>query len=116
MDLKDFVSGTIVQIVDGIIDAQTQCRSKGVIINPLLATNNTFKDDSAHRTRDGKVAQVVKYDVALTVKDEAEVKGGFAIVAGAFSLGSAGKSGSEDSSISRIRFNVPIVLPSDEKP
>ena len=36
MELKDYVSQTIVQISEGIIDAMSKLEGKGVIINPHL--------------------------------------------------------------------------------
>ena len=38
MDLKDFVSETIVQISQGLIEAQEKAKDLGTVINPPLFT------------------------------------------------------------------------------
>lgn len=61
---------------------------------------------------DGKAGVMIDFDVAVTVTEKAEKEGGAAIsVAGVFGLGGKASAASETSSISRIKFSVPIVYP-----
>ncbi len=86
MDQKDFVSQSLTQIVEGVREA---------------------------RQLAGKwVAQVVHFDVALTVTSGIGTKGGIGIAAGIVGLGSTGESKAENTAVSRVKFAVPIVLPS----
>ncbi len=59
-----------------------------------------------------KQIQLVDFDVALTVKEGTETKGGIGIFVGAFGVGSQGQSSAENASLSRVKFVVPITLPS----
>jgi hypothetical protein len=56
-------------------------------------------------------AQIVEFDVALTAMEGTGTKGGIGVVAGMFALGSTGQSKEESSSVSRVKFSVPLSLP-----
>ncbi|MGH8601961.1 MAG: hypothetical protein ACREXR_04040 [Gammaproteobacteria bacterium] len=59
----------------------------------------------------GKVAQIVEFDIALSVKEGTGTKRGIGILAGAISLGSSGQSNEESSAQNRVKFCVPLSLP-----
>lgn len=112
MDLKEFISETLVQIVSGVADAQEKAASVGGKVSPNLRGGQTALGSHGFLFAEGGAAQVVQFDVALTVKEGTGTKGGIGIVAGVVSLGSTGQSNTENSSVSRVKFGVPIVLPS----
>ncbi len=56
-------------------------------------------------------AQMINFDVALTVTEGTGTKGGIGVVTGIFTLGSAGQSEAESSTVSRVKFAIPVVLP-----
>jgi hypothetical protein len=70
MDLKDFVSKTLCQIVEGVQAAQSQIEVKGAVINPALMGDfaQVAKHGGGLMTSAGGYAQVVEFDVALTVR------------------------------------------------
>ena len=76
MDLKDFVSQTLSQIVEGVQTAQSQIKTKGAVINPSFIGN--YKEIAKHgggfMTNVGGYAQVVEFDVTLTVRKVPEQK------------------------------------------
>lgn len=70
MDLKDFVSETLQQIVEGAKNAQASVQQSGASINPNLLGD--YKEHAKHGlllSGTGKVAQLVQFDVALEVKE-----------------------------------------------
>jgi len=111
MDLKDFVSETLIQIANGVKQAQEQTEQIGARVNPKLtgAANNAAQH--GFLPAEQAPAQIVQFDVALTVKEGSGIKGGIGIFAGAVSLGSSGQSSAENSSVSRVKFCVPLSLP-----
>ena len=111
MDLKEFISEALVQIISGVADAQEKIASIGGKISPGLMGTHTTLAAHGFIPSGGGTAQVVQFDVALTVKEGSGTKGGIGIVAGIVSLGSTGQSNSENSSVSRVKFGVPVVLP-----
>jgi hypothetical protein len=111
MDLKEFVSQTLSQIIDGVTDAQDSVSGKGGAINPHLhATHEQLGKQGFLNTSEG-LAQIVEFDVALTVTEGTGTKGGIGMLAGAVNLGSSGESSAQNSSVSRVRFSVPLRLP-----
>ena len=139
MELKTFVEQSLIQIIEGIHDAQKQAHKFRAMINPPLAPE---VDDKGHtkgpmyrpaaemlqrvgllETGMGTVADMVEFDVAITVstgKTDSSEKGGEAkaglnisVVSAQFGGGakSSTQSKLEDSRISRVKFRVPVAFP-----
>jgi hypothetical protein len=92
MDLQTFVRDSLVQIINGVREAQAKEGELGDRINPKQG---------------GWKIQDVEFDVALTV--EKKTGGGLKVVAGVF--GGEGGHHREQSEVSRVKFVVPLVLP-----
>lgn len=112
MDLKEFVSETMVQIVEGVRDAQTRTTdSEGVSVSPPIGGAPSMASDHGFiSTPDGK-AQIVKFDVALTVTNSEKGKGGVGVFSGMLNVGGGMESGNENTSLSRVQFAIPLRLP-----
>ncbi len=107
MELQQFVTETLIQIVEGVQDAKADVRSAGGEINPELMSAG--KDQMVSTSN--RMVQLVDFDVAVTVSEGTGTKGGGGIFVGAFGLGAQGESTAASSSVSRIKFQVPISLP-----
>ncbi len=114
IQLKEFVSESLVQIINGVLDAQTSFGTE--IIAPSFQSRTGHLEASScgivGQTEDGKVIQMVMFDVAVSATEGKESKAGVGVMSGIVGLGAQGKSQVETGSVSRIRFNVPIALPS----
>lgn len=112
MNLQDFVTETLREIITGVKEAQADPELKQAEINPRLigGTADLGKHGLAI-SQGGRAAQFIEFDVALTVVEGTGTKGGIGVFAGPIALGSQGQSGSENTSVSRIKFKVPITLP-----
>lgn len=111
MDLKEFVTQTLTQIIEGVRGAQIYGKDLSAEVNPeLLTTPEQAGKQGFLGTRDQYVP-IVQFDVALTVTEGTGTKGGIGVFAGAISLGSLGQSQNESSSVSRVKFSIPIRLP-----
>jgi hypothetical protein len=109
MKLQEFVSRTLVEIIDGVISAQNQTSSRNAIVNPnlRLVDGQTI----VWRTYSNHDAIFVDFDIAVTVQEGTETKEGVGVAAALFVLGSQGKSDASHGVVSRIKFQIPIVLP-----
>lgn len=117
MQLNEFVSATIKQVIDGIVDAQAYASQKGAMVNPSgmyrttdvqnfnLQVDNTFKS-SYHL-----IPQMLDFDVAITESAAAETKGGIAVLTGVLGLGAQAKTTDLNTIANRIRFSVPVLFP-----
>jgi len=110
--LEDFVSETLKEIINGVAEAQLHAATKNARVNP--GGLNFRTDQGVVKLWDpstGQIAQEVHFDVAVTATEGTETKGGIGIFVGALGLGSQGHSEKEKSVVSRISFDVPIILP-----
>lgn len=109
MDVKSFVTETIVQICEGVTDAVSRLEGSDAIVSPsgIVASENSMYVHEDYR----RIVQNVEFDVAVTVTEAQGSEGGLGLMVGMIGLGSKGKSDSENSSTSRIRFSVPVSLP-----
>lgn len=114
MELKDYVSQTIVQISEGIIDAMSKLEGKGVIINP----NSTFHSDGqfwiGKNKEHGPVerwVQLVEMNVTTTVTEATEDDGGAKINVGVLSIGGGLKENGTEQNANTVRFTIPVCLP-----
>ena len=113
MNLEDYIAETLRQIVSGVAKAQELTGAHGADINPHMRSNaavNSALGIIATATN-GVYAQLVQFDVALTVKDGTGTKGGIGVASGIINLGSSGQSSNENTAVNHVRFTVPLALP-----
>jgi hypothetical protein len=119
MELKEFVSQTLSQIIEGVKNAQDKSSELGGIVNPFLS-------DIADRSKiightylrpDTKPQPVfpVEFDVAISTTDTTGSTAGGGIFVGAFGAGVKGQDSSSNAQVNRIRFFVPVSLPEPPK-
>lgn len=105
MELREFVSETLVAINMGVQDAiiaHQQVEGAVGVINPV------WGEDANAINADHK--QNVEFDVAVTVTDKSSVGGKAGIkIFSVVDIGGEGSSALEQSSVSRIKFTIPIV-------
>jgi hypothetical protein len=111
MELREFVAGSILQIIDGVKNAQDLNKTDARISPSALKLGNQVQQSNLYDFGDGMLLSNVEFDVAVTAEKSAGTKGGIGVFVGAVGLGSQGKSDSKDQSVSRIKFSVPISLP-----
>ena len=116
MELKEFVSAVLTEIIDGVSDAQRDTDAKDGEINPLLSTSQGALQSLGYKvSRWGQLVQSVKFDVAVTAEEGKDNKGGVGVFLGSVGLGTQREEKTSSASISRIQFEVPISLPYKEK-
>lgn len=105
MELREFITQTLVQIQQGVQDAieqQDAAKTNG-IINPVFSMNGRPGRDHL---------QKVEFDVAVTATDKASGGGKAGIKVFSVELGGEGAKGTEHSVASRVKFTIPVVPPS----
>jgi tryptophan synthase beta subunit len=119
MELQEFITESLVQIVQAVQDAQKKVADTGAKINPQM--KNIFPSGEQTHPAFGWSADptpnpvmLIDFDVAVTAETGKQTKGGIGI-AGVFALGSQGASDTTNASISRIRLCVPLLLPTHQE-
>ena len=111
MDLRQFVTETLVQVSQGIEDAQQQLKESG---SETIINTNMTKTDAGHLVTGGRRRPVefVEFDVAILANEGTETKAGIGLtVASLLKLDAGGKSTESAGRESRIKFKVPISYP-----
>ncbi len=109
MDLKQFVSISLQQIVAGVAEAQKA--DHGGEVNPTIWRTGDAGKLKIVESNTGNWIHMVDFDIAVTVGESTGTQGGIGLVVGPVALGSRGQSNAETSSVSRIRFQVPVSWP-----
>lgn len=110
MNLREFVTESLVQIVCGVNDAAEQLRESGAEVNPRRRAG---PPSQMHRQTSTPI-QSIEFDVAVTIGAAAETSGGGSFGLQVFSIGAKSTSASDSQSISRLRFSIPLALPASQ--
>jgi hypothetical protein len=112
MDLREFVRESIVEIIQGVAEAQEATRNSNARVNP---TGLSFRSDQlAGKMWDGKdhrVAQLLEFDVAVTASEGTGTKAKIGVLAGVLGAGVEGSEEAKAARVSRIKFAVHVLLP-----
>jgi predicted ATP-dependent Lon-type protease len=111
IELKQFVTETLVQISEGIEEAQRQLKERG---SEARINTNMTTADAGHLVTGGRRRPVeyVEFDVAILANEGTETKAGIGLtVASLLKLDAEGKSSQTAGRESRIKFRVPMSYP-----
>lgn len=108
MELRNFVSETLTQIVGGVDDARKKSGAR--MIAPTMEDKDGV-DGVGRDAQDGNALFLVDFDVAVTAEErkDQQVKAGISVVGFGGAGGDSGTS-KRSENVSRIRFKVPVRL------
>ena len=114
MELREFISDVFASIIAGVSDAEAAAKEHGAVINPrgettVYGRGGDMRTETKVKTYEH---QSVDFDVALTVESSNSKDAGGKIAVMSAGLGGNVASSSKNSSVSRIKFSIPIILPS----
>ena len=107
MELDEFIEETLKQIIKGINGARKNV--DGGEINPDIS-GDAFKDTSCG---DGHTIWPVDFDVAVTVNETSNIEGQSKISVLGVGVGASASGQSVSSTVTRIKFRVPVRYPND---
>ncbi len=116
MELKDFVKHTILDIAAGIQEANEAAVAQGIDFkaNPkpiYFRSEGNVEYMPSSTGRDTKQVEMIKFDVAVTSTGTITGEAGAGINVAGFKVGGAGEVKDENENVSRIKFEVPVLLP-----
>lgn len=115
MNLQEFVKISLTQLIDGVQDAREEIASQGSTVPPVYSMEGglprVYRGDSY-----GYNVQIIEFDVAVTAQENDSLKGGMGIFVGPFAVGTQGQSGGQNATVNRVKFSVPVTLPTQPIP
>lgn len=111
MQLEEFVSTTFKQLIKGVISAQKYAAQHGARVNPATTRFRTDQGMRLWDENDVSPIAEIEFDVAVTTMDGKGSKGGIGIFVGSVGVGAQGRTDMSNQSTSRIRFSLPLKLP-----
>jgi len=119
MNISAFVAETLVQICDGVLEANKRLEGTNAVVNPdgvyTFSQSNQGFGELDPEGGCKPIIHLVHFDVAVHASKDQETKGSIGIVVASIGLGSQGRSEAKTGSESRIRFDIPILLPRKAK-
>lgn len=117
MDLKDFVSESLRQIIDGVKEAQEHAGRTGAVVVPLFSSPDPSGPSNSIVLMGGGRGTVgrhwyhtIEYDVALAASENVQTKTGGGVLM-VVSAGGSRETTTSQENTSRIKFSIPLVLP-----
>ena len=113
MKLQEFVAETLKEIIAGVKKSQKYAESEGAWVSPEMRPDGYGEGTRkvGWTAQDGANIEQIEFDVAVTSTEGSETKAGVGIFVAGIGLGAKGKSDESTSSISRIKFSIPLGLP-----
>jgi inner membrane protein involved in colicin E2 resistance len=100
MELRTFITQALLDIVNGIKDAQKE--TEVGTIAPAIALEKTWVELGITKI------QVIDFEIAVRIDESSGKDAKIGVVSGIFNSGVTGKSSNEKSHESKIRLKVPV--------
>jgi hypothetical protein len=110
MDLKKFITQSMVEIMTGLKDAQDQLKDSHARICPAIHSKMDGQETIIGRTDKGRAISIVDYNVAVEVSTDggkAEIK----VMGGIIGGGVKGQIVDAEKIATHIKFSVPVCYP-----
>ena len=113
MELKEFITQTLININQGIIDAQEQTKESGIVINPK---NIKKRDNNIYEVYNGYSApiQEIEFNIVVNVAEGKDSKIAVGAFTGMLSGGVRNTNQNNSSTQTTIKFNLPVQFPSND--
>ncbi|WP_028486520.1 hypothetical protein [Thiomicrorhabdus chilensis] len=116
MELKEFITESLVQIAEGIDEANSKLGSSEAFVNPNAVQAyskeaKAYGRVSENYKEDLPLVELIEFDVAIQAESGEKTGGGLKISIASIGLDANGSTTDSHSSESRIKFNIPMVYP-----
>lgn len=112
MELKEFIKETITSIIAGVAESQAYIREKNIECEVCPKIKSKYEDAGYVFSDSGKPIRTIDFDVSVNVAEKIGTKGFIAITISHIGLGKEKNKENTNGQDSRIKFSIPITLPS----
>lgn len=110
MDIREFIINTLVQIVQGVDDANEKLKETGSFISSKNI--RPLRDGTTYNTETYDLVNLIEFDIAVTVNEKDSTNGGMGIKIASFNIGGGLQNENSNQAINKIKFNIPLTLKS----
>ena len=115
MELKEFVGSVISEIVDGVISAQKTLAGRGAIIVPPKVSAGTATMYTNHNSsKEHAYVDLIEFKVSIGEVSKSGGKVGLGVLFGAVGVKGDIDKGTEDKSLTEVKFSIPVRYPIQE--
>lgn len=119
MDIKEFIKETLIQISEGICEANKQMSSRNSFVATENITNQSgipVNDTYSYKEGASHLVRPIDFDIAVTVSDASAQsgKGGIEVLS-LFHAGGGIENQSSSNTTHKIKFSIPLALPVEPK-
>ena len=116
MDLKQFITETVMSIVESTSELQRSydLSHTGVVINPAVTGSNELLYQEGNISYSYRRIEVIEFDVAVSASEEADKGGKAGLKIWSAEVGLDGKKNARSEELSRVKFTIPIALSRSE--
>ena len=117
MELKEYVCQTIVQICQGVKEAQKECAEMGAIVNPaafVYKDGDCYIPTKLNQAGVERRVQLIEIDAMLTESSSDTGGGHLGLGVSFMGVKIGGEQSTGNSSTNHVHFSVPVALPSVE--
>lgn len=114
MELQLFIKETLVQIANGLIDAQNELKEKDFHINPL--SYNEYELSRVDAVNSFRKTQKIKFRVQLEVSESEGTQKGFGAKINVFRANIDSEEKTKSQSTTELEFEVPVSFPHSKIP
>ena len=113
IELKDFVSEALKQIIEGIVVAQEFAKAKHTAVVPTDIYYNSDSPNVPEGILGGgdSYTNLINFDIAVTASDALQKKSGLGVFITVIGSSLQSQEDVSNSSVSRIKFTVPVLFP-----
>ncbi len=104
MELQNFIKSTLISIVEGVSNAQDYVKDKEELKGTYIRPNDGHFDGKRGIIRE------VDFDVAVHASGGSTTEKNVGIIVASLGLGRKDNKKEENSSVSRIKFSIPILF------
>lgn len=110
MELNEFIKNVIVNIYNGISEAQQSTNKQVLPKGGVISEGIPYVKSGLGPTASATMISNIEFEVSLTDGSKDGVSGGIGVMLGSLGIGTKGSSETQQTSLSKIRFNIPIEL------
>lgn len=114
MELKQYVKETLLQIIDGVKEAQEEALEKGAIINPVNIRGGNAANEYININDNSVCVNNIDFEVEISTTDETNTSTGIGIYVAGLGLGTKNNDKGRNLATNKLAFSVPTTLPTIE--